>query len=200
MDNSYRRNRRVNDTFRGPHDHWSQICRCDFICSISAARFCRSISSARSRSLHLVRRISSPDRSLPLIHLLSHRIYSPVQLRSTPGLGAHSILYLARLTASVSAHATVFSIRFSVSQPDRHNDARASPLRIHLIYTAPSPDLLTASASSLRRFLQFAALFLRCHLRPRLPRSPLCCSVQSPRETGFSCSKRRGICGMNADS
>jgi hypothetical protein len=56
---SYRNNGRINDTYCGSHDHWSQICRCDFIRSISPTRFCRSISSAWSRSLRIVRRIST---------------------------------------------------------------------------------------------------------------------------------------------
>jgi hypothetical protein len=49
---SSRNNGRINN-------HWSQICHCDLIRSISPTRFCCSISSARSRSLHIVRRISS---------------------------------------------------------------------------------------------------------------------------------------------
>jgi hypothetical protein len=144
IERSYRNNGRIKDAFREHHDHWSQICRCDFIRSISPARVCRSISSARSYSLHIVRPISSPARSLSSTHLISCLIYSPVQLRSTLGLGAHLILSPARLTASVSAHASVFSIPFSVSQPDHHTDARTSQCRVHLIYTALSPYLRTA--------------------------------------------------------
>jgi hypothetical protein len=161
IERSCRKSSRINDTFRESHNHWSQICRCDFIRSISPASFYRSVSSARSRSLHIIRRISSPDRSLPSIHLLSRLIYSPVHLRSTLGVGA-------------------------------------SPRRVHLIYTTLSPDLRTASTTSRRSFCVIAVLCLRGYLRRRLPRSPWCCSLHSPGETGFRCRNRPRICDMNA--
>jgi hypothetical protein len=48
-------------------------------------------------------------------------------------------------------------ICFSVSQPDRHNDARASPRKAHLIYAALSQVLRTASPTSRGRFCVIAA-------------------------------------------
>jgi hypothetical protein len=162
-DNWHHTKGHINGSLWESHLHWSRIYHCDFIRSISPARFCRSISSARSRSLH---RISSPARSLPSIDLIFHSICSPDQLRSTLGLGPHLILSPARLTASLPAHAKVFSICFSVSQPDRHTDARAddtrSPPRCHKICAPLPPYRAAASVSSLRR-----------HLRRRLPR-PRC--------------------------
>jgi hypothetical protein len=89
--------------------------------------------------------------------LISRLIYSSVQLHSALGLGVHLILSPARLTASVSADARVFSICFSISQPDRDTDARASPCKLYLIYTALSPDLRTASSTSRRSFCFIAA-------------------------------------------
>jgi hypothetical protein len=172
-----------------------------FTVVISSAPSRPPASVARSRPADHARSTSSA-RSRPPIDVslnpfdLSPNLFS----RSTLGLGAHLILSPARLTASVSAHARVSSICFSASQPNRHTDARASPRRVHLHYTALSPDLRTASTTSLHCFLQLAALLLRCHLRRWLPRSPLCCALHSPGETGFSCSNRRQICDINACS
>jgi hypothetical protein len=110
--------------------------------------------------------------------LISHLIYSLVQPHSTLGLGAHLILSPDGLTASVSAHMRVFSISFSVSQPDHHIDACASPRRTHLIYTALSPDLRTSFTTSRHRFCVTAAPLpaIRC-LVAVLPSSPAASAI-----------------------
>jgi hypothetical protein len=158
------------------------IIRRTFAVVTSSARS-RPISSARSRSLHIVRRIPSlTPFDLPL------------------GLFTRSALFRARPRRPldfvsrwidclcIGTRETVLNLLLRVAA-DRRTDARAPPRTVNSISAALSPVLRTASASSGRRLLEVAALLLRGHRCRRLPRSPPCCSLCSLRETPFRRSK-----------
>jgi hypothetical protein len=115
----------------------------------------------------------------PLLDLVPQAIGPPARFALPFRLVSHSIRTPVRLLSAISLSASLI-----LSRIDRQTDACASPRRMHLIEASLSQDLRTASTASPR----FAVAALSSSRA--VPRSPSCCSLHSPRETGFSHTER----------